>query len=334
MTEPSRLTLSETADFLRAHDNFLILCHANPDGDTLGSGIGLREILRKMGKTAHCACASHIPHRLSFITEEKESMYLEELPADFSYTTVVSVDIASPSLMGAYQDPFGEDGNVDLAIDHHGTHTPFAKQLLLYEDMAACAEVIFDLGKHIFDWNDENPVPREIAVPLYAGINTDSGSFRYAAVTPETHERAAMLLSSGMEQAKITSRLYGSRPMPEVMAAKAAYADLRFFFDNRVSLVTFTEETMQKYGLRDEDIDDVVNLIRGIEGVLCAVHVKPRGENTYKLSLRSEQCINVSEICAVFGGGGHPCAAGCTITAETPQAVEDLILAEIEKQLP
>ncbi len=322
-----------TAAFLQSHDNYLILCHAHPDGDTLGSGIALREMLRLLGKTAYTVCASQIPPRLACITEERETLLLEQLPDGFLWDTVISVDIAAVSLMGAYAVPFGDPGHIDLAIDHHGTHRVFAKEVLVDPEMAACAEIIFDLGVLLFGWSEENPAPPVIAAALYAGINTDSGSFKYAAVTPQTHHRAAVLLSSKIAHARLTARIYGSRPMQEVMAAKAAYADLRFFCGGQISLVTFTMDTMKTYKLRDEDIEDIVNMIRGIRGVRIAIHLKPRGEGVYKLSLRSEIGVDVSKVCAVFGGGGHPCAAGCTITAETPETAEALILAAAEQAL-
>ena len=327
------LSREETARWLQTYDRYLLLCHAHPDGDTLGSAIGLRNFLRAMGKTAHVICASPVPFRLSFITEERSEMLLEQIPGGFLWDRVISVDVAAPSLMGTYTVPFGEAGYVDLAIDHHGTNTQFAKNICLDASLAACAELVFDLGREIFGWNDTDRImPAEIAVPLYAGLNTDSGSFKYGAVTPETHHRAAAMLASmrqaGIEHAKIAERLYGSRPLSQVMAAKAAYENLRFFCDNRVSLVSFTPETMKKYHLADEDIDDVVNLIRGIQGVRAAVHIKPRGENVFKLSLRCEQGFNVAQVASQFGGGGHPCAAGCTIE-DTVENVEAAIIAAI-----
>lgn len=334
-SETRLLTRAETAEWLKTYDNYLILCHAHPDGDTLGAGIGLQKILTMLGKTAYVICASGIPDRLAFIAGERPEMLLEQVPADFLWDKVISVDIASPQLMGSYAVPFGEPGHVDLAIDHHGTHTLFAKAALVDPDMAACAEIIFDLGQLLFGWSEEegHRMPEDVAAVLYAGLNTDSGSFKYSAVTPATHHRAAVLLASGVDHTRITGRLYGSRPMQEVLAAKAAYEDLRFFYDNRVSLVTFTEETMQRYHLKDDDIDDVVNMIRSIKGVKAAIHLKPRGENCYKLSLRSEPGTNVAEVCAKFGGGGHPCAAGCNITAETPALAEKMILDAIGEAL-
>ena len=327
------MSREETARWLQTYDRYLLLCHAHPDGDTLGSAMGLRNLLRAMGKTAHVICASPVPYRLSFITEERQSILLEQIRDGFLWDKVISVDVASPTLLGAYQTPFGEPEHVDLAIDHHGTNTQFAKNLCLDGALAACAELVFDLGQEIFGWNDTDRImPADIAVPLYAGLNTDSGSFKYGAVTPATHHRAAAMLASmkaaGIEHAKIAERLYGSRPLSQVMAAKAAYENLRFFCDNRVSLVSFTPETMKKYHLADEDIDDIVNLIRGIQGVRVAVHIKPRGENVYKLSLRCEQGFNVSQIAGQFGGGGHPCAAGCTIE-DTVEGVEAAIVAAI-----
>ncbi len=324
------LSVPQTAAWLSTYNNYLILMHAHPDGDTLGSGIGLCKILRMMGKTAHCICASPIPYRLQGITDEREFLLAEQLPAGFLWDKVIAVDIASPSLMGAYRVPFGDWGHVDLAIDHHATHTMFAKEACVDGSLAACAELIFDIAAELFRWDeDSRRIPVSIAAPLYAGLNTDSGSFKFGAVTPKTHRRAAILLASGMEHTKITERIYGSRSMTQVMASKAAYENLRFFCSSRVALVSFTPETMQQYGLHDEDIDDVVSMIRGIRGVRVAVHIKPRGENVYKLSLRCEQGFSVSEIASSFGGGGHTCAAGCTIEG-TVEEVESAILSAID----
>lgn len=323
------LSVSDTAAWLSTYNHYLILCHAHPDGDTLGAGIGLRNLLRLMGKTAHCVCASPIPYRLAGITEEREFMLIEQLPAGFFWDKVITVDVASPSLMGAYAVPFGEEGHVDLAIDHHGTNTLFAKEACVDGSLAACAELVFDIGQELFRWDDTGRLmPPSVAAPLYTGLNTDSGSFKFGAVTPATHRRAAVLLASGIDHAKITERLYSQRSLSQVYAAKAAYENLRFFLDNRVALVSFTEETMKKYGLHDADIDDVVNLIRGIRGVRVAVHIKPRGERLYKLSLRCEQGFNVAAVCAGFGGGGHTCAAGCTI-ADTVENTEKKVLCAI-----
>ncbi len=324
------LTREQTAAWLSTYNNYLILMHAHPDGDTLGSGIGLCRILRMMGKNAHCVCASPVPYRLRGITDEQEFLLVEQLPAGFFWDKVITVDVASPALMGAYRVPFGEDGRVDLAIDHHATNTLFAKEACIDGSLAACAELVFDIGRILFRWDEDGrKMPPSIAAPLYAGLNTDSGSFKFGAVTPMSHHRAAIMLASGLEHTRITERIFGNRSIAQVMASKAAYETMRFFSDNRIALVSFTQDTMKKYRLSDEDIDDVVNMLRGIRGVRVAVHIKPRGENIYKLSLRCEQGFNVSEIAAKFGGGGHVCAAGCTIV-DTVENVEQMIVAAID----
>lgn len=336
MTECRILDRAACAEWLSERDHFLILLHAHPDGDTLGAGIGLQKILTLLGKTAYCICASPLPKRLSFIPtgdldKSRDFLLAEQLPAGFFWDYVISVDVASPQLMGAYEIPFGEQGKVDLAIDHHGTNTLFAKNACVDASLAACAELVFDIGALLFHWDESNPPPADIASALYTGLTTDSGSFKYNAVTPATHRRAAVLLSSGIDHARISSRLYSNRPMREIMAEKAAYDTMRFYFDGRVSLCTFTDETMKTYGLRNEDIENVVNIIRGIEGVSVSVHIKPRGENEYKLSLRSEPGVNVAEVCSRFGGGGHVCAAGCTICGTAAEAEAKIlsVLAEL-----
>lgn len=333
MAPHATLDRAAAAAFLCTHDDFLILCHAHPDGDTLGSGFALRNMLRLMGKTAHTVCASPVPDKLTLLTDGKKDISLDTLPDDFQAGCIVSVDVASASLLGDYEKRFGTNGTVDLSIDHHGTHVPFAKNILVDGALAACTELIFDLGELLFSADEQRPLPKDISALLYAGMSTDSGSFQYSAVTAETHRRAAVLQASGIDHAEICRALYGSRSMSEIMAAKAAYADLRFFADGKITLVTFTEEIMCEYGLRDEDIDDVINLIRGIKGVMLAIHIKWRGEGNFKVSMRSVAPISASDICRQLGGGGHMLAAGCTVMADTAKEAEEVVLEKAYQAL-
>lgn len=314
--------------FFRAHDRYLLVCHAHPDGDTLGSAIGLQVMLAQMGKEARVVCASEIPRRLRFLAGG--AAQLAPLPQDLEAYTVVTVDVAAPGLLGDYEQLIGADGAAALALDHHGTHVPFAQRILCRPDLAACAELIFDLAQTAFGYSISSPPPRALAVPLYTGISTDSGSFMYSAVSWKTHQRAAVLLAADLRHYEICAQLYENKPLSEVRATRAAYDQMRLHCSGQVGIAVFTPQVMEQYALSEEDLDSVVNLIRGVEGVRIAVHAKYRAPDTYKISMRSDPGLDVSAVCRQFGGGGHPCAAGCTVSRQAPEEIEQMILQQIK----
>ena len=334
-----RLNMEEAAEWLADRDNIVILCHTRPDGDTLGSAFALCAALHLLSKRAFCLCDTRIPKRLSFLTgkagerpaEGGEDISLTSLPADFRWETVVSVDVAAPQLLGDYEELFGREHTVDLAVDHHQTHTYFSKQAVVDSDCSACGELIYDLVCALLK---TSPLPRPVAEPLYAAIVSDSGSFRFSSVTAKTHRTAAALLESGIDHAAIAERLYGCKTLAEITASRAAYNEMKLLSGGSTALVTFSAALMEKYGLTDADIEGVVNQLRDIEGVRVAVHLKARGEQTYKVSARSVPGIDISKVCALLGGGGHPCAAGCTVNAGTPEEAEAQFLAAMEQVYP
>ena len=212
---------------------------------------------------------------------------------------MISVDVASPGQLGSLRIPFGEPGMTFLALDHHAVSTPFAKNTLTDASLASCSELVYDIGKTLFSWSVGSPAPQSIAAPLYAGLSADSGSFQFGSVTPKTHERAAELIASGIPHAEISEQL-AYRAM--VLSGDGTYAD-----------AVFTEQMMLENRLTGDDIANVANLLRGVEGVRVAAHFKPDGPDRFKVSMRSAPGINIADICSSYGGGGHFCAAGFSI---------------------
>ena len=364
-SQTMEMTLQQTADFFRTYDCFLLCCHANPDGDTLGSALALYHMLDLMGKQVQIVCPTPVPQRLSFLT--RETPIEMTLPVDLARYTIVSVDVAAKNLLQSFapilfddetdqprlaspsQKIAGQDSKptaledatqnqqdlfhvgIDLAIDHHGTHQAFARRLFLRRDACACGEMIFDLICLLGGYDDNHPMPAVLAVPLYVAISTDSGSFMYENVTAQTHQRVACLLHSGIDHAKICERLYQTKTLSEVRATRAAYDLMHLYYDDKVSMAWFDKQDMEKYMLRDEDISDVVNLLRGIAGVQIAVHIKYRGPGEYKVSVRSESETDIRLLCQIFGGGGHRCAAGCTVYEKDAASVAQRMVEQIGK---
>ena len=326
-------SLEKAAAELSVRKPTLILFHARPDGDAVGSAFALRALLTAAGMPAWCVCADEVPRRLQFLMHgRQESVLPSAIPQDVAWERTVSVDTASPAQLGALWESY--EGKIDLMIDHHGMGTPYATNHIVPE-AAACAEIIFDLSRELLRAGTLSYIPAEADTCIYAGLNTDTGSFKYSNVTPKTHRCAAELHRSGIDSAAITQKLYGSKPYLQLKAEGAGIRSLTFFEDGRIAVVRFPYELKLELGVADEHLETLVDMARGIEGVEVAVSIRqPNDEPVFRCSTRANGAVDVSAVCAAFGGGGHIRAAGCTLTDfASIDAAAEAIIAEIAKQL-
>ena len=304
------IDISSAASFLKSHDNFTIITHAHPDGDTLGSGFGLCLALRAMGKNARVINNEEIPPKFRYLAIDDQ---------DFEEQTVVAVDIADVTLMGndvraAYEN------KVDLSIDHHGSNRLFAKQNYVDSEAAAAAQIVFALIEEL--GVDITP---QMADCLYTGISTDTGCFRYANVTPATHRIAAKLMELGADAAKINVRMFETKTRTYAALEKLALESMQFFFDGKCALITITRDMFAQSGSDENECDGIAAISRQIEGVLVGVTMRERRDGTYKASVRTHTPVDASAICGRLGGGGHPNAAGCQLPGTREEATKLLI---------
>ncbi len=310
------LTIRETADFLLNRDHFLILCHRNPDGDTLGSGYALRNALRALGKQAQLICNDLPGRKFSYLfpTEELKSH------TDARIETVVSVDVADCNLLGSALSVY--QNRIDLAIDHHRSHRPFAPFALVDKNAAANCEIIYRL---LLEMKAE--ITKELADFLYAGIMTDTGCFCYRNVTPATHRIAADLIALGADFGEINHQLFEVISQRELLLQKKVLEDLTYHCGGKVAMITITLDLLHKTKVSESELDGITALPRKIEGVEIGIVIKQRGEEEYKISMRSSGLIDVSKICEKFQGGGHVGAAGCTLYGDLDSVKERLLYA-------
>lgn len=304
----NNITEEEIAEFFKKEENFLLLCHTRPDGDTLGSALALKRGLEAMGKRAKLFCAQEPFANTEFLFGEEEWPAFDKEEEDGD-GTVVSVDVASEGLLGSLEGVFG--GTVKLKIDHHETGDDFAEYNFTDPSAAACGEVIYRILKRL-------GVPlADAAEPLYAAISSDTGGFRYSNTTAQTHRIAAELLDAGADNAFIDHMLYENRTQGEIRALTAAYGSMRFFLDGQVAAVTITNDDKRRLNLREEDLGEISSITREIRGVQVGITLRQEKHDAsrFKLSVRSEPGFPANELCAIFGGGGHPCAAGAELSA-------------------
>ena len=321
------LTLVETVDRLCEKKATLILCHARPDCDTVGSALALKKLLVLAGMKAHIICESELPHRLEFLPVGQESLLEEKIPADFIAERVISVDTASPKQLGALEEKYLH--KVDMMIDHHGKGQQYADGYII-PDLSATGEIMFALSREMLRRGAINEIPAEVDLCIYAAISSDTGCFKYSSVTPQTHMVAASLLRSGIDAAYINHRLFDSKPFVQLRAEKLGFDNLTLYNDGKVGIVCFTYEMKKEHGILDQYLETLIDVARSVEGVEVAAAIRqPKDEGVYRCSMRSSCDVDVSAICASLGGGGHVKAAGCTIEADSMESARDIVLSAI-----
>lgn len=297
------ISYEETAEFLRNNDNFYILTHANPDGDTVGSGFGLCYILRKMGKNANVMCSDEFPSRYDY-------MYEGYVPQKFSPDTIVAVDVADKKLLGPRYFQYGDF--VDLCIDHHISNMNYAKRTLVEPDAAAACQVIFKLvqstGLCEFD--------KRIAECLYTGIATDTGCFKFDCTSPETHLAAAELMKYDIPAGRINRRMFDEKSKARIKVEQYISNTMEYYLDDKCSIAAITLEEMERAGLPKDELEGLAALTTSLESIEVGIIIRQKEEKKFKVSMRSTGDVDVSAICRKFEGGGHVKAAGCTMEGE------------------
>ena len=317
----NNITANGICKNLVRHDNFLVFTHENPDADTIGSCFALVNTLRSLGKKAYPACGDKIPASLIFMTDGEREFHIENAPADFTPEYYISVDVASSAQLGVYKHLANR---INLSLDHHATHEKFSEHYLIDPRAAACAEIVY----HIINRLLIGEIPEKTASLLYAALAADTGGFRYANTTPITHKIAAKLIERGANHAEICRNLFECKTKTALAAEAFAMANVSYFAGGRISYVKITKEDKRATGFEDEDTYDVINVIRRVDGVKVAILIREKDDGTFKISTRSSCEIDVSKICAIFGGGGHAGAAGCSVMPENAEAAVERIIKE------
>ena len=309
------MSFNEVAQFLESHDNFEILTHTYPDGDTLGSGFALCLALQQIGKNAR-VITTNLPQSFEYLLDGVKEQ-------DFEAGTIVSVDIATESLLGENQEKYS--GKVDLCIDHHGSNNFNAPLKLVESTAAANCEIIYKLLREMnIDFT------KQIANCLYTGVSTDTGCFRYTNTTPETMRIAAELMELGCDTAYINKVMFETKSKRKIRLEREIYDTISYCADGKCAIIYVTQAMMKKLGLADDELEGLASIPRQIEGVLIGATMREKEDGCFKISVRTNEDVNASDFCAQFGGGGHSAAAGCTIEGDLKSVMDKIVKAAEE----
>lgn len=311
------MNLYELARFLEAHDNYEILTHAYPDGDTLGSGFALCLALQQIGKNAR-VITTNIPSKFSFLLKGVKEQ-------DFEVQTIISTDVAADSLLGSNMDKY--IGKVDICIDHHGSNTFTAKEKFVDRFAAANCEIIYKLLLRM-----SVKINEDIANCLYTGISTDTGCFRYSNTTAETMRVAASLMDLGCNTEYINKVMFETKSKEKILLEHAVYDTMKYCADGKCAIIYTTLDMLKRLDVGDDEMEGLASIPRQIEGVLIGITMREKEGGFFKISVRTNGNIDASDFCKRFGGGGHPAAAGCTIEGSL-EAVRNKLIEAAEEAL-
>ena len=302
-----QLTRTDAAQFLREHDDFCILTHRKPDGDTLGSAAALCRGLRALGKTAHVLHNPDLTPQYAFLTEglECEACTQEQ--------TVISTDVAAAKLFPPVFAPLLP--RVELKIDHHSTGDDFAPAALVDAGSAACGEIVWDLLNLLGVRMDQ-----KTAEAVYTAVSTDTGCFRFSNTTAHTLHTAAACLEAGADTYPLNKALFETTRMCRLKVEGYLAQHLEFFAEGRIALALLPLEVEQACGVTEDDMVNISNFARNIEGVCLAATFRTEPDGATKISLRSAPGYHSELVSGALGGGGHAAAAGARVDCSQAEA--------------
>ena len=312
------MNFSEILKIFDENDDYQILTHKSPDGDTLGCGFALCEFLRNMGKKANVVNSDEFPERYNFMYEGYE-------PQEFEPKYVIAVDIADSQLIGSNLAQYMEPGTVDLCIDHHVSHKTFALNTYVDHTASAASLILYELFKY-----SGREITKQIARCLYTGIATDTGCFKYENTTPKAHIACAELMAYDIDFSWINRRMFDIKSKARIMVEQAVISNMDYYYDGVCAMIVLTKKLIVESGAEPAEFDGLASIPLSVEGVKIGITVKQRHDEVFKISVRTSEEIDASTFCQQFGGGGHIRAAGCEITG-TLEDVEKRLLDAVKK---
>lgn len=307
-------TLDNILEEVKKANSIVILTHENPDGDAIGSSLAAYIGLKEINKDVE-VIIPELPRVFSFLPCADE---IKKEGTRENYDLAIALDCASLKMLNGWAHYF-ENAKAKVVIDHHSTNTMYGDHNFVNPDSPACAQVLISMFE-----NFEINISQEMGTCILTGIITDTGGFQYSSVTPETFEFAAELLKRGVNVSDIYKRVMDTKSRANFELRKRTLDRMEFFEDGKIAFTYITMKDLEETNAEPGDHEGIVNEGRAIEGVEVSIFLRET-EKGFKASLRSNDYLNVSDVCMIFGGGGHFHAAGCTIDTSLEQAKERIL---------
>lgn len=306
--------LNIIADMIKACDSVIILTHRRPDGDAVGSSYALAAAANRLGKRAKIFFSEDLQKKYSFLFGAGED-------EPQGRVCVIAVDAANAEMITV--DPALYGGAIDACIDHHKTNNGWAP-VSCVRTYSSCGECVLDLidilGVELDDY---------IAKAIYIAVSTDTGCFKFGNTDAHTHRTAARLFEAAEGLDKLNNDFFIVKSAKKKALEYTIHSKMTFFADGKGAISSMTTDELTSIGASYADLDDVSDTVRTTEGVLIGAMLKETSNDSYRVSMRgNSDAVDVSEICAEFGGGGHKGAGGCTV-----EGTEDEVRGRVQEAI-
>lgn len=317
----SQKELENFKKFIDEADTIAISAHINPDGDALGSALGLRKSLELYGKKSDVIKISEVDDYLKFLPQ----IDFYKNPSKKEYDLFIIVDCSEFDRIDKAIEICKKSKKV-LVIDHHEGGSIKTDLNIIHSDSPASCELVYEIIKRL-----KLPIDKEIATLLYAGLVTDTGRFLYSNISELTFYTAADLYKIGADFEMIYKNLYQNKEISKLQFENHLLNKVEF--KKPYALVGVSQKTCKEFGVQMGDSESVVNMLRDLKGIEVSCLVKEYGENEFKISLRSKDYLDVSKIARDNGGGGHIRASGFTINTDSMDKAINIMRKILEEAI-
>ena len=315
------MTLDEILEEIKIADTIVISAHESPDGDAIGSCMAVKLILEQMGKNPDVILLeySRLFNFLPEIDEVKKESDVER------YDLAISLDCGNLARLSGRK--YFEKAKRTIVIDHHGSNNMYGDLNYVNPASPACCEILASMMEYY-----QMEMTKDIGTCIITGIITDTGGFRHQGTNPESFEFAAELLRKGVNISEIYKKALRTKTKANFLLSRKVMDRMEMLEDGKVTFTYITLEDEKEVGAEPGDHEGLVDIGRDIEGVEVSIFLRQKEDNLFKASLRSGSYVNVSDVCLMFGGGGHIRAAGANIQGTLEEA-KGKILKEVRKAL-
>ena len=315
------MTLDNIKEEIYNAKNIVILTHDIPDGDAIGRSLAMYLGLKQIGKDADVVIPKY-SKTYAFLPSAQE---IKKEGRMENYDLAIALDCGDIKRLNGFANYF-EYANCKISIDHHEANTMFADYNFINPSAPACCQILITVLKAL-----GIEITKDIGTCLLTGIITDTGGFKYQSVKAETFEFAAELLNRGVNVSNIYRKVLQTITKEKFELRKIAMNRIELLEEGKIAFTYITRKDEEE--TKSEDHDGIVEMGRDIEGVEISIFLREVDENSYKISLRSNENVNVSDICLLFNGGGHMRAAGGTITGLPFEKAKEKIILECKNNI-
>lgn len=312
----------KTKEIIRAfkeNKRFLISSHQNLEGDAVGSQLALAELLRRMGKQVILLSPEAVPETYRFLPGAKNIKY--DIGGErFDYDAACLVDCTDLDRVGHTKRALDFKKPI-INIDHHISNTYFGTVNWVEPGASCTGEQIYRLFKEA-----DIPINKNTALYIYVAVLTDTGSFRYSNTTAETHKIVAELIGKGLNPAQIYRKIYEEAHRSRLTLLSTVLSTLDITKDGKIAWIRITREMLKRHKAELRGTEDFINFPRSIKGVKVAMAFRETGKDIIKVSLRSNEGVDVCKLAKLLGGGGHSSASACTLKGNLPEIEEAVLL--------